>query len=184
MDALRQSGKAFNDDDKQTEQYVRELPGQDGSKARPPVDVLAKCRQHLSNFHKSKQLTNQERQSPVGKALTESLEQLKRRTIDAKNELENLNNELNGAGKAGGGGLFGGGKLDGMLQVAGGNLMAKGVGMAASVLSNLTSEISECVTQGIELAKQGEGIRIAFERLGRGDITRRIAPGCPRHRNR
>ena len=170
MDALRQSGKAFNDVDKQTEQYVREL-GKMEAKAtttRGRIGEMSSAFIELSQVEK--QLTNQERQSPVGKALTESLEQLKRRTIDAKNELENLNSELNGAGKASGGGLFGGGKLDGMLQVAGGNLMAKGVGMAASVLSNLTSEISECVTQGIELAKQGEGIRIAFERLGRGDI--------------
>jgi len=116
--------------------------------------------------HVEKQLTDQERQSPVGKALTESLEQLKKRTIDAKNELDNLNKELNGAGKAGGGGLFGGGKLDGMLQVFGGNLMTKGAGM----LAGLASEMGDMVKQGVELAKQGEGIRIAFERLGRGDI--------------
>ena len=66
----------------------------------------------------------------------------------------------------GGGGLFGGDKLSGMLQVFGGNLMTKGAGMAMG----FAAEIKDMVTQGIELARQGEGIRIAFERLGRGDI--------------
>ena len=95
MDALRQSGKAFNDVDKQTEQYVREL-GKMEAKAtttRGRIGEMSSAFIELSQVEK--QLTNQERQSPVGKALTESLEQLKRRTIDAKNELENLNNELN-----------------------------------------------------------------------------------------
>jgi hypothetical protein len=34
----------------------------------------------------------------------------------------------------------------------------------------MVNEIGDAVKQGVELAKQGEGIRIAFERLGRGDI--------------
>ena len=73
---------------------------------------------------------------------------------------------MNGTTPSTGAGLFGGGKLDGMLQVFGGNLMTKGAGLVAG----LVGEIKDAVNQGIELAKQGEGIRIAFERLGRGDI--------------
>ena len=37
-------------------------------------------------------------------------------------------------------------------------------------MAELGSEIFASVQQGVELARQGEGIRIAFERLGRGDI--------------
>ena len=66
----------------------------------------------------------------------------------------------------GGGGLFGGGKLDGMLQVFGGNVMTKIAGAGLS----FAGELKDMVAQGIELARQGEGVRIAFERLGRGDI--------------
>jgi hypothetical protein len=56
--------------------------------------------------------------------------------------------------------------MSGMLQVFGGNLMTKAAGWAA----DFASEMGQAVQQGIELARQGEGIRNAFERLGRGDI--------------
>ena len=111
-------------------------------------------------------MTEAEKRGQFGKALSSGLDELKQRIISTKQELADINNSLNGGGSSGGGGLFGGGKLDGMLQVFGGNLMTKGAGM----LAGLASEMGDMITQGIELARQGEGIRIAFERLGRGDI--------------
>ena len=39
------------------------------------------------------------------------------------------------------------------------------VGVAASAINKFTSEISECINQSVELAKQGEGVRLAFQRL-------------------
>ena len=104
-----------------------------------------------------KQLTEEQKKSDFGKALSQSLTQLQQRIRDTKEEMKGLES---------GGGLFGGGKLDGMLQVFGGNLMTKAAGFAAG----LASEMGDMIQQGIELAKQGEGIRIAFDRLGRGDI--------------
>ena len=169
QDALRNSGKSFADVDKATEQYIRELGkmGTTAKTARGSIGEMSSTFVELSRIEKH--LTDQERQSPVGKALSESLAQLKQRTIDAKNELQGLENQLKNVADVKlpeTGGLFGGGKLDGMLQVFGGNLMTKGAGM----LAGLASEMGDMVQQGIELAKQGEGIRIAFERLGRGDI--------------
>ena len=38
------------------------------------------------------------------------------------------------------------------------------------MLAGLASEMGDMVKQGVELARQGEGIRNAFERLGRGDL--------------
>lgn len=105
-------------------------------------------------------LSDEQKQSDWAKSLAGSLTQLQQRIKDAKQEMQGLGNEMKSSG------LFGGGKLDGMLQVFGGNLMTKAAGFAAS----FASEIGSCVQQGIELARQGEGIRIAFERLGRGDI--------------
>ena len=98
-------------------------------------------------------LTEQQRQSDFAKAMAQSLETLQDRIKETKQELYSL-----GSGK--GGGLFGEGGLTGMLQVAGGNLLSKGVSM-------LTDELTGAISQSINLAKQGEGIRIAFERLGR-----------------
>ena len=65
------------------------------------------------------QLTEEQKNSDFGKAVADSLTHLQQRIRETKEEMKGL--------EAGGGGLFGGGKLDGMLQVFGGNLMTKGV---------------------------------------------------------
>lgn len=169
---LQGTGKDFTQVDKAVVEYARSL-GQMGAQAttaRGKIGEMSNAFTELSL--KYRQLTDEEKKSPFGQALSASLDQLRTRTINAKRELEDLNKELNTtqSPKGGGGGLFSGDKMSGMLQVLGGNLMTKGITMAASALSNLTSEISQCVSQGVELAKQGEGIRNAFERLGRGDL--------------
>ena len=112
-------------------------------------------------------MTDAEKRGQFGKALSAGLDELKQRIISTKQELADINNSLNGGG-SGGGGLFGGDKLSGMLQVFGGNVMTKIAGAGLS----FAGELKDMVTQGIELARQGEGIRIAFERLGRGDILK------------
>ena len=111
------------------------------------------------------QMTEAEKRGQFGKALSSGLDELKQRIISTKQELADINKSLNNVGGSGGG-LFGGDKLSGMLQVFGGNVMTKIAGAGLS----FAGELKDMVTQGIELARQGEGIRIAFERLGRGDI--------------
>ena len=142
------------------------------------ADSTAKTAKGQMNDYKStiEQLTMQynrmtdAQKKTIGHDYLQSIEQLKQKYQSVNHEIQQMNKSLNNTPstniKDGGGGLFGGGKLDGMLQVFGGNLMTKG----ASMLAGLASEMGDMVQQGIELAKQGEGIRIAFERLGRGDI--------------
>lgn len=108
-------------------------------------------------------LTQDQKQSDFGKAMAGSLQQLQGRIREAKQELYSLDDA---AKKVSSGGLFSGDKLSGMLQVFGGNLMTKG----AMMIGNFAAEMGDMVKQGIEMAKAGEGIRIAFERLGRGDL--------------
>lgn len=98
-------------------------------------------------------LTEQQRQSDFGKAMAQSLEQLQERIKETKQELYSL-------GESKGGGLFGEGGFLGMFQVAGGNLISKGI-------ENLIVGLTDAWTKSIELAKEGEGVRIAFERLNR-----------------
>ena len=108
----------------------------------------------------------------IGQDYIQSIDQLKQKYQAVNEEIQEMNRSLNNvkapdiADGVKAGGLFGGGKLDNMLSVFGGNLMTKG----ASMLVGLGEEMAGMVRQGVELAKQGEGIRIAFERLGRGDI--------------
>lgn len=110
-------------------------------------------------------MSEAEKHGQFGKALSSGLDELKQRIISTKQELADINKSLNNVGGSGGG-LFGGGKLDGMLQVFGGNVMTKVAGMGVGFVS----ELGDMVKQGIELARAGEGVRIAFERLGRGDL--------------
>ena len=107
-------------------------------------------------------LTKEQQSSDFGKAMAESLGKLKTQIAAAKQELYGMGDAMKDATK----GFLSGDKLSGMLQVFGGNVMTKAAGMAAQFGTELVS----CVQQGVELARQGEGIRVAFERLGRGDI--------------
>ena len=106
-------------------------------------------------------LTKEQQQSDWAKALAGSLTQLQQRIREAKTEMQGLNTDTKG-------GIFSGlsGKMEGALAVFGGNMMTK----AAGAIASLGTEMFNSVQQGIELARQGEGIRVAFERLGNGQI--------------
>ena len=105
----------------------------------------------------------------IGQDYLQAIDQMKQKYQAVNNEIQEMNRSLSGVSSpagGGGGGLFSSDKISGMLQVFGGNLMTKAAGMAVG----FATELGDAVKQGVELAKQGEGIRIAFERLGRGDI--------------
>ena len=169
--SLRDAGKTFADADAKQVEFTREL-GKMQTVSNTAKGKIAEMSAAFINLKSQYlQMTDAEKQSPIGQAMSKSLDQLKTRTIEAKRELESLNRELNetkmpDVGGKVGGGLFSGDKLSGMLQVFGGNLMTKAAGWA----TGFAVELGDAVKQGIELARQGEGIRIAFERLGRGDI--------------
>ena len=107
-------------------------------------------------------LSQTQQQRDFGKALSQSLEQLQQRIKDTKQELYGIGNAVEEV-KQKSGGLFGEGGFTGMLQVAGGNMLAAGI-------QKLGSEIGDTIQQSVELAKSGEGIRMAFERLNRPDL--------------
>ena len=166
-DECRKVGGTLEVVEKETLDYVRAL-GQMDTTSRTATGKLAEMKKTFVELSAQyKQMTDAEKASPFGKALAASLDQLKPRIIDTKNQLDEINKSIIGA-SSGGGGLFSGlgDKMSGALQVFGGNMLTK----AAGAVANLGSEIFISVQQGIELARQGEGIRIAFERLGRGDI--------------
>ena len=148
------------------------------------MDSSAKTAKGQMNDYKAtiEQLTMQynrmteSQKQTIGQDYLQSIDQLKQKYQAVNEEIQEMNRSLNNvkapdiADGVKAGGLFGGGKLDGMLQVFGGNLMTKGVELATSAVTSLISETGDMIKQGVELAKQGEGIRIAFDRLGRGDI--------------
>ena len=104
------------------------------------------------------------KKSDFGKALADSMEQLKKRTIDAKNELEDLNKELSNT-KMPEISTDGGDGLSSMMAVFGGNMMTKGVELLTSAMSRLGDEIVNISQAALEMSAQAEGITIAFNRL-------------------
>jgi hypothetical protein len=111
-------------------------------------------------------LTKQQQDSDFGKAMAESLVQLKERIREAKQDLYGLS-EASEKVKATSSSLFGEGGLTGMMAVTGGNLLAQGI-------TKMGSEITDTIQQSIELAKAGEGIRVAFDRLNRPDLLDKL----------
>lgn len=134
--------------------------------ARGKINELSDAFVNLRMMYK--QMPDEEKNNQFGKNLAASLDQLKTRIQEAKKDLSDVTAELNGTSSGGKGGFLSGigDKMGGAMQVFAGNLMTK----AAGAVANLGSEIYDMMQQGVELARQGEGIRIAFERLGRGDI--------------
>ena len=163
---------------------LRQVLDKDSEKMKKFVQMMgtfestAKTAKGQMNDYKStiEQLTMQynrmtdAQKESIGPTYLQSIDQLKKKYQSVNDEIREMNRSLGqievpDLGKEGKG-LFHSGMLDGMFQVFGGNMMTKAAGFAM----DFANEIGNCVKQGIELAKQGEGIRIAFERLGRGDI--------------
>ena len=161
-DECRKIGGTLEVVEKETLDYVRAV-GQMDTVSRTATGKLAEMKKTFVELSvQYQQMTEAEKQAPYGKATAQSLDELKNRINESKAQLEEANKLLTGGGaNAGGGGLFSSDKLSGMLQVFGGNLMTKAAGMA----TGFVSEISDAVKQSAELARQGEGIRNAFERL-------------------
>lgn len=156
------AGKEFDKYTKESVEAARALGNiaPSANNAKDKVKELVTAYNDLAKAYNA--LTKEQQSSDFGKAMAESMGKLKTQIAAAKQELYGMGDAMKGATK----GFLSGDKLSGMLQVFGGNVMTKAAGMAAQFGTELVS----CVQQGVELARQGEGIRVAFERLGRGDI--------------
>ena len=160
--ALKESGKSFSDADKDQVAYIRELGKMETStkSARGRVNELSKAFVELSAIEKN--LTEQEKQSAAGQALSKSLAELKARTIESKKELADLNSQLDPV-KTGSSGLSSiinelGGRfgvsndLMGMLTT-GTVAYTAAIGAAVTAVAAATKQWAEYNT---ELAKQDQ----------------------------
>ncbi|MBQ2002353.1 MAG: hypothetical protein II240_03550 [Bacteroidaceae bacterium] len=166
--ALQQSGATFQNVDKATVEYARGLGRMEtvAKTAKGRIGEMTSAFTDLSVQYRH--LTEEERQSPFGQALSESLSQLSGRVREAKDELADITQELNNLGDAAEEvGTETSGSLSDMISVFGGNMMTKGAELAASAIRALGDEIISTGKQAMEMSVQSEGIRMAFERLNR-----------------
>ena len=149
------AGKDFKGFEKNTLQAARAL-GSIETGANNSKDKVKELVGAFNEMAKTYNTMSQEiRDSDVGQAISESLTQLSGRIKEAKEELYSLGDVAKNSG-----GLFGGSSFTDMLSVAGGNLIASGI-------QKIGTEMADTIQKSIELARQGEGIRIAFERLNK-----------------
>ena len=144
------------------------------------MDSTAKTAKGQMNDYKGtiEQLTMQynrmtdAQKKTIGQDYLQAIDQMKQKYQAVNKEIEEMNRQLKATSEitpsvsGGGGGLFGGDMMKGMLQVAGGNLIT----MAGSWAASLVGDVKDAIVESAELAKQAEGVQIAFARLGRGDI--------------
>jgi len=94
QEALQSTGKSFSTVDKSIVEYARAMGQMETTSktAKGKIGEMTQAFIELSQVYGK--MTEQEKASPVGQALSESLEQLKQRTVAAKEELANLEGEL------------------------------------------------------------------------------------------
>ena len=141
-----------------------------GTMATSSTNVKDRAKELVGAFNDAAKaynsLTKEQQQSDWAQALAGSLTQLQQRIKETKQEMQGLGDSMKG-----GGFLSGiGNKMSGSLQVFAGNMYTK----AAEAVANLGSEMYDTVKQGIELAKQGEGIRMAFERINQPGLLNNL----------
>ena len=133
------------------------------------MDSTAKTAKGQMNDYKStieqltmqyNRMTDAQKQS-IGQDYLNAIDQMKQKYQAVNEEIQEMNRSLNQTTapdtNSGSGGI------SSMLAVFGGNLMTK----AAGYVAQLGSEVVEVMKASGELAKEAEGVTLAFERLGR-----------------
>ena len=162
--------KALTEDSASMQKFVQ-MMGRTDSQAKTAKGQLNDYKSTIEQLTMQYNQMNDAQKRSIGQDYLRSIDQLKQKYQDVNKQIQEMNRSLAETPDikaASSSGIFSGlsGKMEGALAVFGGNMMTK----AAGAIASLGTEMFNSVQQGIELARQGEGIRIAFERIGRGDL--------------
>lgn len=148
---LNGTGKSFAQADKSTVQMARDLGKMEtvSRTTKGKINELSNAFVELSAQYS--RLSDKEKQSPFGKALSKSLDDLKSRVKNAKSELEGFQNELSGTTKQGG-------NLGGLVD----GLAAK-FGMSASTFTGVGAAVAG-VGAAFKLASDNVALAMNFEK--------------------
>ena len=158
-------------DSDKMQQFVK-MMGQMDSQAKTAKGQLNDYKGTIEQLTMQYNRMTDAQKKTIGQDYLQAIDHLKQKYQSVNKEIEEMNRQLKATPEitpsvSGGGGLFGEGGFTGMLAVTGGNLLAQGI-------TKLGAEIGDTIQQSIELARQGEGIRIAFERLNRPDLLDKL----------
>ena len=158
IEQCRKVGGTLEHVEKETLDFVKAM-GQMETVSKTASGKLSEMKRTFTEWSMAyKQMTNSEKTSPIGKALSQSLDQLKGRIKETQKDLQNINQELNG----GNFGQFGSvldsiGKKMGLninlteMLTSKASLMAAGIGAVTTAVVAATKAWAE---YNSELAKQ------------------------------
>ena len=102
VDGCRKVGGTLEVVEKDTLDYVKAI-GQMETVSRSATGKLSEMKKAFTELSMQyKQMTNAERQSPMGKALSQSLDQLNGRIAETKRQMDDISHDMNGGGGLGG----------------------------------------------------------------------------------
>ena len=150
----KKAGQGVDKADKETLDYVRSLGRMEtvSNTAKGQIGEMTKAFTDLSVQYRH--LTDQEKNSPFGKALAQSLDQLKGRIADSKKELADITSSLGSSTGSSAGGMSAFGDLKGLGGVIEG--VAGKFGMSTSLFTAAGASIA-----GVGLAAKLAGDNIA-----------------------
>ncbi|MBO4786908.1 MAG: hypothetical protein J5510_07565, partial [Prevotella sp.] len=159
-ETAKNGGKDFNGFSQKAVEAARAL----GTVASGATNTKDKLRDLVGSYNDAVKaydmLSDQAKKDEFGKAMAASLQKLQQDIKQTKEELYSLGDSVKNNGS-----IFDG--MTGAMSVFAGNMLTKGVTM-------LASEIGDTIQQSIELARAGEGIRMAFDRLNQPDLLDRL----------
>ena len=159
-------GKDFNNFSKKAIDAARSL-GTIKSGANNTKDKLKDLVGSFNDAAKAyNSLSETAKKGEFGQALSASLQKLQQDIKQTKEELYSLNNASNGKG----------GDLGGSMTMASfkGNVYAYAAEKGAEALNMLKDKITDVLKESMKMSMEAEGIRIAYERLGRPDLMDKL----------
>ena len=159
-------GKDFNNFSKKAIDAARSL-GTIKSGANNTKDKLKDLVGSFNDAAKAyNSLSETAKKGEFGQALSASLQKLQQDIKQTKEELYSLNNSSNGKGSG----------LGGSMTMASfkGNVYAYAAEKGAEALNMLKDKITDVLKESMKMSMEAEGIRIAYERLGRPDLMDKL----------
>ena len=151
-EGCRKAGGTLEHLDEGVEQFVKELGKMEttSKSAKGSLNEMTKSFVDLSMQYK--QLTDQEKAAPFGKALSASLDQLRGRILQTKTDLEDINRQINEVSQTGGS------KMQGVLGAV--------VGGRGGMVGNIAAQLGATKTQLIGISAAVAGVGAAFKLVG------------------
>ncbi len=164
--------QALEKDSQKMQQFVRMMGN---------MESTAKTAKGQMNDYKGtiEQLTMQynrmtdAQKKSVGQDYLNTIDQIKQKYQAVNEEIQEMNRSLNQVKP---GSIGGGGDLGGSMTMASfkGNVYAYAAEKGAEALNMLKDKITDVLKESMKMSMEAEGIRIAYERLGRPDLMDKL----------